>query len=883
MVTLRIGLGNLKWFACLTLVAGNCAAADPPTAVQPTAAQLEFFEKKVRPILANNCYNCHSADNKAAGGLRVDDRNGLIAGGGRGPAVKPGNPAQSWLIKAVSYTDEKLRMPPDNQLAADEVAVLTQWIQDGAAWPPLEVPDDLLKRDPAFEERKKNHWAWQPLRQPAVPDVGAEWPRDDIDRFVLSKLNTAGLKPVKDADKLALIRRLSLDLTGLTPTQDEIIAFLIDDSAHALETVVDRLLASEAFGERWGRHWLDVARYAESTGPSRNIPYPHAWRYRDYVIDAFNTDKPYDEFIREQIAGDLLPANSPAQKAEQLVATGFLALGVKDVNQRFEVRFVMDNVDEQIDTVSRSILGLTVSCARCHDHKFDPIPTSDYYALAGIFESTELCDALRNQMGGGGLAYYVPSRLIVLGDHAGPDEATKLKIDAAREAVKVAQAEFVAFRDRVKTENAGPERQKKLKAARQKFQQSQAALVALTDPAATGPVALGVRDSKKIGDTPIRIRGEAEKLGPVVARGFLSLLELPDQPRIKPDQRGRLELARWLTSDSNALAPRVVVNRVWQHLFGEGLVTTVDNFGVTGDQPTHPELLDYLAGRFVRDGRSFKKLIRAIVLSRTYQLSSASRPENLAADPANRLLWRHRPRRLDAEELRDAILATSGDLRRTRPVGSPAKDMVVREIRNNGAEAKELGEFAAASLHRSIYLPLLRGLAPNVLQVFDFADQQTVTGHRQSTTIAPQSLYLLNDAFVRRQSLVLAERLRADASLDDAGRVARAYRSTIGRQPTKEEIARVAIFFRDYESAIATEPEAVRLLVRRRDSQPTPQSTDAKLAKKAPPDLDLDPDNVDREDQLVQEAPILAADVRSAAWAGFVQSLYCSAEFRYVK
>ncbi|MGC4013893.1 MAG: DUF1549 domain-containing protein [Luteolibacter sp.] len=395
-------------------------------AALPSSAQdagdLEFFEKKVRPILSASCYGCHAADTKAAGDLRVDDLNGLLTGGKTGPAIVPGDPEKSLLIQRLVHPQQRLRMPRESDpLSAEQIADLRTWIEKGAAWPPEKVPASIGRVTEKYDALRHSHWAWQPLAQPQAPTPQrAEWARGDIDRFVLAKLEAEQLPPVADADPVTLIRRVTFDLTGLPPAPETIAAFSADPSAAAYEKEVDRLLASPAFGERWGRHWLDVARYGESTGPSRNIPYPHAWKYRDYVLDAVNRDVPFDRFIREQVAGDLLPASGDAEKDRLLTATGFLALGVKDVNQRFKVRFQMDNVDEKIDTVSRSVLALTVSCARCHDHKFDPIPTSDYYSLAGIFTSTDDGAGVRNKMGGGGLDYYDPTNLVRLSTEHAP-------------------------------------------------------------------------------------------------------------------------------------------------------------------------------------------------------------------------------------------------------------------------------------------------------------------------------------------------------------------------------------------------------------------------------------------------------------------------------
>jgi cytochrome c553 len=841
-------------------------------------AKIEFFEKRVRPVLVDNCYNCHSANTNAKGGLRVDDRNGLLHGGNSGAAVIPGQPDKSLLIKAVQYKDDNLQMPPKKQLSAEQVADLTTWINDGAAWPAVAVPLAIGKSSAKYEKLKKEHWAWQPLRDakaPAVRDVA--WPTCDIDRFILAKLEGASLKPVGDADRLALIRRVTFDLTGLPPTSEEIDAFVNDPSTSAFEKVVDRLLASPAFGERWGRHWLDVARYGESTGSSRNVPYPHAWRYRDYVIDAFNADKPYDQFIREQIAGDLLPAASTRERDEHLVATGFLALGVKDVNQRFKVRFVMDNIDEQIDTVSRSILGLTASCARCHDHKFDPIPASDYYALAGIFNSTDLCAGVRNKMGGGGLDYYDTAMLIPL--NSKQPAASSEKVDQLRKDFEKAKAEWDAIRGTPAGLAKGPDGLPTQRPYRLKMEKLRAELLALTDPAANGQsVALGVRDAKAVGDTELRVRGEAEKLGPVIPRGFLSLLDVPESPNVNPEQSGRLELAQWLTGPRNPLTPRVIVNRAWQHLFGQGLVKSVDNFGVTGDALSHPELLDYLANRFVNDGWSVKRLVRTIVLSRTYRLSSEEAPANLAADPANRLLWRHAPRRLDAEEIRDATLAASGKLLLTRPEASLAKELPVREIRNNGPEARRFGEFASASAHRSVYLPLLRGLTPTSLEVFDFAEQGMVTGSRDATTVATQALYLLNDPFVRRQSLALAQRLLARKEATERSRIQLAYCLTLGRSPTTQEIDRAADFLADFESAaregIASTPAPEPLVKGAEVTSPNDPKDPA------PP---INPDQAATPDEPVNEEAIHPDTPKHAAWAALSQALIGSAEFRYLK
>jgi hypothetical protein len=915
----------------LALVAGfvragvNAAALDPqPATAQSQAANplslqsgtnpaaIEFFEKKIRPLLADRCYNCHSANTNAKGGLRVDDRNGILLGGDDGAVIIPGHPQNSRLIKAVSYTDAKLKMPPKGQLSPEEVADLTKWIADGVAWPQEGPAFVIPKPSEKYEKLRKEHWAWQPLAHPMPPVISeAAWARDDVDRFVLAGLDKAGLKPAQDSDKVDLIRRVTFDLTGLPPTPEAINAFLNDSSTDALAEVVDQLLASPQYGERWGRHWLDVARYGESTGSSRNLPYPQAWRYRDYVIDAFNSDKPYDQFIREQIAGDLLPAKTQQEHDQHIIATGFLALGVKDVNQRFKVRYVMDNVDEQIDTVTRSVLAMTASCARCHDHKFDPIPQTDYYGLAGIFTSTDLCAGLRNKMGGGGLDYYDTQMLLHTGGpRPPPDPATVAKIQETKKALAAARDQFQSLQNNPAGDELAPNGRPKRQVARQRMLRLQRELAALMDPAADGLGVIGVRDAATVGDTQIRIRGVAENLGPTVPRTFLSIVQWADEPKIEPTHSGRLELAEWLTSPKNPLTARVIVNRVWKNLFGEGIVDTVDNFGVTGDVPSHPELLDFLATRFQNEGWSVKKLVRELVLTHTYQLSSDEVAEDVAVDPANKLLWRHSPRRLEAEEIRDAALAASGTLDPTRPVASPATKLQVIELANDGPVAAQIGVFAAQSNHRSVYLPLLRDLTPTSLEVFDFAEQGMVTGRRDATTVPTQALYLLNDPFVRHQSLVLARRVLAKPDLDDAARIEQIYRLTLGRSVTSQETEEISQYLADfqssYEQVVATNPAATQpsaqaqtdtappLKNRKREIQAVALlqkpdnpgggnggggqgagNADGPLAEGMRAKIVVDPHGASE--------PFNPANSREAAWASFCQALLGSAEFRYLK
>jgi hypothetical protein len=882
-------------------------AAGRASAAVAGAEGVEFFEKKVRPVLAARCYKCHSTGSeKLKGGLMLDSRPALLKGGDGGPAVVPGKPDESPLIQAVRYDYDDLQMPPKQKLPAAAIADLEKWVAMGAPWPnetagaaaggaavlaltPSPKPQSARPIPPNYATLREKHWAWQPVRPVSAPAVkDAAWPADDVDRFVLAKLEAAGLKPAPPAEKRALIRRVTFDLVGLPPAPEEIEAFVNDDSAGAYEKLVDRLLASPQFGERWGRHWLDVARYGESTGLTRNFPYPYAWRYRDYVIDSFNHDKPYDRFLTEQIAGDQLPYDSPQQHNEQLVATGLLAIGIKDLNERNPVQFTMDAVDEQIDVVGRAILATTISCARCHDHKFDPIPTEDYYALAGIFRSTQVLAGYQGRRGGNNiLEVGLLARLDPTGtgaaqarDEAAPkrDEAKAAEVTAQLEKTR-SELRRLSDNLRAATEAGAGKNRRQLKLAAKAnapaensaqqvqnirrfrrliaekqsvLDQLQAELDSIDNRG--GPLAVAVRDARNPADCPIYPRGEVDKPGEVVPRGLIGLFT-PDGARpaapIGPPQSGRLELARWLTDPSNPLTARVMVNRVWHHLFGQGLVRTADNFGTTGEAPSHPELLDHLAARFVRDGWSVKKLVRSLVLSRTYRQGSDYDPAAASVDPSDRLLWRMAPRRLEAEAIRDAILAVAGTLDARRPEGSLVATLQPQEVR--GIEgALPRSPFAYT---RSVYLPIVRNQVPSVLEVFDFAEPTMVTGSRDVTTVAPQALYLMNNPFVLEQSSKFAERLLAVDRLDDAGRVDLAYQHAFGRHATPAEQKRAT----DYLAAFAAEAPAARAVAA------AARGTAAKGPRKR-----------------VAPAPPVANTPGADAWASFCQALLASAEFRYL-
>jgi cytochrome c553 len=790
---------------CLWPVGVNATAVT----ASADAGGIEFFEKRIRPLLSQQCYKCHSTTSeKLKANLYLDSRQGALQGGDTGPAVVPGHPEKSLLIEAVKYTNDDMQMPPKNRLPANVVADLVKWVQMGAPWPQETIvatpkPAGSIGPTANYERLRHEHWAWQPLHDsppPTVKDTG--WPQNEIDHYVLAKLEEKGLTPVADADKRTLIRRLTFDLTGLPPTPEDVESFVADSEPNAYAKRVDLLIASHAFGERWARHWLDVARYAESTGSSRNVPFNNAWRYRDYVIDSFNQDKPYDRFITEQIAGDLMPARTPAEHNAHLIATGFLAIGVKDLNEKDRVKYLMDNVDEQIDVTTRSIMALTVACARCHDHKFDPIPTTDYYALAGIFRSTEvLAGVSKRDKGGKKKGYDAPNMLIQL-DPAGQTAAVRTvasvdtsgQLNALEARAQAVRSELQALRKNGKNADVAARKNK-----RSELQAIEAQIASLQGGGAgvspaVGTSAMGVRDADHAGDCAVCLHGEPHDLGPEVARGFVGVVPVYSVSPIDPAHSGRLELAHWLTSPENPLTPRVMVNRIWANLFGEGIVRTVDNFGSTGEAPANPELLDHLATEFVHNGWSVKQIVREIVMSHAYQLSSAKNPADYNADPGDRLVWRMASRRLDAEEIRDAMLVVGGKLDAAPAVGSPAAALPVVEIRN-AAASKALD----AGNKRSVYLPILRDLVPPVLDLFDFAEPTMVIGSRDSTTVATQALFLMNDPFVIEQAGHMAERVQNATGLDDAGRVDYAYRLGLSRPATTAEKARVLKYISEFQ------------------------------------------------------------------------------------
>jgi len=781
---------------------------------------LDYFEQHIRPLLAQRCYACHSSrEKKQKGGLLLDTRAGWISGGGRGPAVKAGDVDASLLIRAVRYTNPDLRMPPDRPLPKEAVARLERWVmmgapdpRDGAAHEETIRPDE-----PSDPITGREHWAFRALRQQRPPAVDSpDWPRSPIDSFILKKLEAAQLRPVPDTDRRTLLRRTYFQLIGLPPTREQFAAFLNDERPDAYERLVDQLLSSPQFGETWGRHWLDLARYADSNGLDENFLFREAWRYRNWVITAVNADLPFDRFLAEQLAGDLLPFDSIQQRDRQRIAAGFLVVGPKVLLGNDPKQRRMDVADEQIDTVGRSVLGLTLGCARCHDHKFDPIPTTDYYALAGIFTSTQVMqrrymlneqrdmerlvglNADGEELNAAYEKYWreQPSRkerekqaksaleLLERGDE-----------DALKEfAAKHAEAVAAGAAD------AGQPKDQRIALQRELLTKLQAELAV---PPKIPPRAMIPCDADKPADESVRIAGQFDRLGDQVPRGFLRVIS--DVPAVIPeDHSGRMELARWLTDvdhGAGQLAARVLANRVWHHCTGCGLVRTVDNFGRTGEAASHPELLDDLAHRLIDSGWSLKHLVRQVVLGRTFAMSSRPDDSGNAIDPDNRLLWRAHRRRLEPEALRDAMLSAAGQLD-LAPRESTVSYLDDQATAVGDNKNRRRTDFPC----RSVYLPVIRNDLPELFSAFDFANPHASTGLRPRTMVATQGLFMLNDGSVMTAAEATARRLlagKSSAGEDDL--VDTAYDLILNTAPKSDERAEVLALVRRIKNRVPTD------------------------------------------------------------------------------
>ena len=729
----RLALAGLFFnFSFLIL---NCSSA-----AELTAQQTQFFENKIRPLLSQQCYKCHSlTSEKVKGGLLLDSREATLKGGDTGPAVVPGKLDQSLLIKAVRYDDADLQMPPKKQLTEEQIADLETWVKMGAP-----DPREATAAQKKWVDPNKKHWAWQPLSKPAVPEVkGDAWGKTPVDNFILAKLESKSLTPNPIADKRTLIRRATFDLVGLPPTPEEVEAFVKDESPDAFAKVVDRLLASPHYGERWGRHWLDVARYSDTKGMVRrqreDPRSPYAWTYRDYVIKSFNDDKPYNIFIIEQLAADKLPATK--SNPTNLTALGFLTVGERFMGMQQDV------LNDRIDVVTKGFLGLTVSCARCHDHKFDPIPTKDYYSLHGIFASTvepTVETVIQKLPNTDEYRDYYKQRT----DLERKRDELNDKFQAAR---KTRDREQIKMLQREQRENA-----------------SQNARLEMTHSGAVLR-AMAVQDAGRPKNSPVFIRGEAENKGEIVPRQFLEVIAgATRQPFTNGS--GRLELAHAIVNKSNPLTPRVMINRIWQHHFGAGFVTTPDDFGTMSEPPSHPELIDYLAMRFQDEGWSIKKIHRLIMLSSVYQQTTTDNPRYAQVDPYNRLLWRANIQRLEFESLRDSLLAIGGSLDRTlygRPI----------DLERN-----------LEATRRTIYGVVDRSDLLDAFVNFDFANPDMVNGKRYETSVPQQALFLMNSPVVIEQAKKLVALEEFAERTNDTARIEFLYERIYQRLPQPTEI-----------------------------------------------------------------------------------------------
>lgn len=890
---------SLLLFFTLTLQGATAAAEDL------TAAGREFFEKQVRPILVQRCYECHAGDENN-GGLKLDSRATVMRGGDSGAVLVSGNPDKSRLIEAVRYQNRDLLMPPQNRLPKSEVAVLEQWVRLGAPDTRVAKPTESPKPVGMTIADGRKFWSFQPVIQPRVPETKlSDRVQTPIDAFILAALEEQGLEPAPPADKRTLIRRATFDLTGLPPTPEEINAFLADQSVDAFPKVIERLLASPQYGVRWGRHWLDVARYADSNGLDENLAFGNAWRYRDYVVESFNRDKPFNQFLVEQLAGDLLPQANRETKT----ATGFLALGAKVLAEPDREKLTMDTIDEQLDTTGKAFLGMTFGCVRCHDHKFDPLKQTDYYALAAIFKSTKTFGDTNT----GAIKHWYEHSFTT-------DEETKRlqQIEAEIAAKKSAAATYKnAAMSRIRTAARNKAVEYLVAAAkvspgmpltevatiaaprelhprilhhcrlhleyrrddpffqswhefverddlagidkhyRSLFQQADtawteakkrdSAVKSLTDPsleqariaindgagflavppkpefafdastlkeyhrlldearvvesrAPDASAAMGVADGVVKKTLPVHIRGSHRNLGTPVAREFPEVMRTsPVRPIFTSTHSGRLEFARWLAGTQHPLTARVYVNRIWRWYFGAGLVTTTENFGRLGARPSHPALLDWLAHRFMQNGWSTKDIHRLIMTSSVYQMASTSpKSRGNQVDPENRLLWKFRQQRLEAEQIRDAILAVSGRLDLT--LGGKTVPLRNRQFVFNHTSVDHT---KYESLRRAIYLPVIRNNLYTLFTQFDFPDPTMPTGNRTSTVVAPQALLLMNSDLVLDSADAFADRLM-NATTDNTARLNLAYERALGRVPTEAEVSRGLAFLQQVTKDNAT-------------------------------------------------------------------------------
>ena len=776
--------------------------SDEATRIAPGEA---FFQTEVLPILQANCLKCHGGEDKIRGGLRLMSRETVLQGGDSGPAAVPGNPSESLLVEAINYGSYE--MPPDGKLLQEQIDILTRWIKDGAVWPDrlaIVLQHHQDAGPPQVNEQTKQHWAYRPVGRQQIPKVRrTDWVRNPIDAFILARLDEQGLTPMPAATKVTLLRRAYFDLTGLPPSPEEVDAFLRDKSSRAFGKVVDRLLDSPHYGEKWGRHWLDLVRYAETNSYERDGAKPHVWRYRDYVIRSLNEDKPYDQFMREQIAGDELDEITP----DSIIATGYYRLGIFQDEPVDPVQELYEDLDDITRTTGEVFLGMTVGCARCHDHKIDPFPQADYYRLLAFFRNMRRYGALKHESVLDASVREIdapadsPEYAIEIAKHKEKTEDIQRGLTQLEDLVRgkftgVEKEEFQYEMNRV----AIMKRYVNSRIDENQFDEYKN-LTGLRDELRKNPprgkvMALCVKENgPDVPDTFVLVRGNAHVPGDKVLPGFPSVLSPPD-PQVKLPSTGassgrRLALTNWLCGPDNPLTARVMVNRLWQYHFGRGIVRSPNNFGFHGDTPTHPRLLDWLASEFVAGGWKLKRMHRLMMSSATYQMSSRSNAAALAKDPQNNLFWRFDMRRLTAEEIRDSMLAVSGSLNH-EVYGQSVYTHIPNEVKaGQSRPGSGWGDSPPQQQNRrSIYIHVKRSLVVPIIAAFDGPDLDTTCPVRFVTTQPTQSLGLMNGFFPHSQAKAFANYLRKQAGDDCAAQVEMALSRAVQRNPTVDEIAR---------------------------------------------------------------------------------------------
>ncbi len=791
--------------AALVLGLAAVARGAEPAPADATAAA-EFFDTQVEPLLTTHCLKCHGGEGSPKGGLYLTSRDSILEGGDSGPAVSLEAPGESLLLEAVNYASYE--MPPSGKLADEQIAVLTRWIDQGLPWGTkreLAQRSDDEHGPPQVNEASKAFWSFQPVDAPAPPTIDHPWVKTPIDAFVLNRLQQAGLEPAPPADKTALLRRAYYDLIGLPPSPAEVEAFLADDSPGAFQRVVETLLESPHYGERWGRHWLDLVRYAETNSYERDGAKPYVWRYRDYVIRSFNADKPYDQFVTEQLAGDELDEVT----RESIIATGYYRLGLWQDEPVDPEQELYEDLDDLVRTTGEVFLGLTVGCARCHDHKLDPIPQEDYYRMLAFFRNVRRF-GVRSLESVEDASVRALASVEEVRRNQEEVERHKRQSKEVHRAIEALDKRIVAAlvgveKDDWKTEAMRVDiaRRQIGKALSQEEFDRYAELTAERDELARSrppglEKALCVKEhGRTCPTTHVLVRGNAHAPGAEVEPGFLSVLSPPEPAIALPAEDvastgRRRALARWITSADNPLTARVMVNRIWHYHFGRGIVRSTSDFGFQGIRPTHPELLDWLASEFVAGGWRLKRLHKLIMLSSTYQMSSAANDKALAADPLNNLLWRYDMRRLSAEEIRDSILAVNDSLNRADMFGPsvyvtiPDEVLAGQSMPGAGWGKSRPGE----SSRRSIYIHVKRSLPVPLIANFDGPETDASCPARFVTTQPTQALGMLNSAFIGEQAQRLADYLRQQAGVDRPAQVSLALQRLFQREPTPAEIDR---------------------------------------------------------------------------------------------